>query len=71
MKLFTKHSLFFRGYIEAVREIEEQLQDVKDEVVFDDIVVACGRYCPASLFLNFNSYTLLIEEVAFRIYFQL
>ncbi|XP_022885388.1 putative D-cysteine desulfhydrase 1, mitochondrial isoform X2 [Olea europaea var. sylvestris] len=36
------NSLGTWGYIEAVREIEEQLQDVKDEVVFDDIVVACG-----------------------------
>ncbi|CAI9754054.1 unnamed protein product [Fraxinus pennsylvanica] len=36
------NSLGTWGYIEAIREIEEQLQDAKDGVVFDDIVVACG-----------------------------
>jgi 1-aminocyclopropane-1-carboxylate deaminase/D-cysteine desulfhydrase-like pyridoxal-dependent ACC family enzyme len=33
----------YRGYIEAVREIEQQIQ-LSDDVHFDDIVVACGRY---------------------------
>ncbi|RVW14246.1 hypothetical protein CK203_096948 [Vitis vinifera] len=32
-----------RGYIEAIREIEQQLPTGTDEVGFDDIVVACGR----------------------------
>ena len=32
----------FRGYIEATREIEEQLNG---KIKFDDIVVACGRFC--------------------------
>ncbi|XP_034672561.1 bifunctional D-cysteine desulfhydrase/1-aminocyclopropane-1-carboxylate deaminase, mitochondrial-like [Vitis riparia] len=31
-----------RGYIEAIREIEQQLPTGTDEVGFDDIVVACG-----------------------------
>lgn len=31
------------GYIEAVREIEQQIQ-LSGDVQFDDIVVACGRY---------------------------
>ena len=35
----------FRGYIEAVREIEQQLDTVNDKIKFDDIVVACGRFC--------------------------
>ena len=33
----------YRGYIEAVREIEQQIQ-LSGDVQFDDIVVACGRY---------------------------
>ncbi|GMI64672.1 1-AMINOCYCLOPROPANE-1-CARBOXYLIC ACID DEAMINASE 1 [Hibiscus trionum] len=32
----------FRGYIETMREIEEQLQIRSNGVKFDDIVVACG-----------------------------
>lgn len=35
----------FRGYIEAIREIELQTQASHDKFQFDDIVVACGRYC--------------------------
>lgn len=38
-----KKKIIFRGYIEAIREIEEQLQSGTDKVKFDDIVVACGR----------------------------
>jgi D-cysteine desulfhydrase len=30
-----------RGYIEAIREIEHQIQ-ISGDVQFDDIVVACG-----------------------------
>lgn len=36
------NSLGTWGYIEAIREIEEQLQSGTDKVKFDDIVVACG-----------------------------
>uniref|UniRef100_A0A453PNY8 Uncharacterized protein n=1 Tax=Aegilops tauschii subsp. strangulata TaxID=200361 RepID=A0A453PNY8_AEGTS len=36
-------SSFYRGYIEAVRELEQQIQ-LSGDVQFDDIVVACGRY---------------------------
>ncbi|CAL9031776.1 unnamed protein product [Prunus brigantina] len=36
------NSLGTWGYIEAIREIEEQLQSETDKVKFDDIVVACG-----------------------------
>lgn len=36
---------FFRGYIEAIQELEQQLQNSKSESQFDDIVVACGRFC--------------------------
>jgi 1-aminocyclopropane-1-carboxylate deaminase/D-cysteine desulfhydrase-like pyridoxal-dependent ACC family enzyme len=36
-------SCYYRGYIEAVREIEQQIQ-LSGDVQFDDIVVACGRY---------------------------
>jgi len=36
-------SCCYRGYIEAVREIEQQIQ-LSGDVQFDDIVVACGRY---------------------------
>jgi hypothetical protein len=35
--------LLCRGYVEAVREIEQQIQ-LSGDVQFDDIVVACGRY---------------------------
>lgn len=42
--------IIFRGYIEAIREIEEQLQSGIDKVKFDDIVVACGRFAMPSLF---------------------
>ncbi|KAI5673967.1 hypothetical protein M9H77_14331 [Catharanthus roseus] len=31
-----------KGYIEAIREVEQQLQNSKVESGFDDIVVACG-----------------------------
>lgn len=34
---------FSRGYIEAIREIELQVQGGFGESRFDDIVVACGR----------------------------
>ncbi|KAB2026946.1 hypothetical protein ES319_D06G255700v1 [Gossypium barbadense] len=37
------NSLGTWGYIEAMREIEEQLQIRSNRVKFDDIVVACGR----------------------------
>lgn len=33
----------FRGYIEAIRELEQQLQTGAGKLKFDDIVVACGR----------------------------
>lgn len=36
------NSLGTWGYIEAVREIEQQIQRGTDNVKFDDIVVACG-----------------------------
>ena len=35
--------LLCRGYVEAVREIEQQIQ-ISGDVQFDDIVVSCGRY---------------------------
>jgi hypothetical protein len=44
--------LLCRGYVEAVREIEQQIQ-LSGDVQFDDIVVACGRY-----FIN-TQYSLL------------
>lgn len=47
--------VMFRGYIEAVREIEQQLQTGNDEIKFDDIVVACGRFCVASIFGSKNT----------------
>lgn len=37
--------IVLRGYIEAIREIEQQLQSETGTVKFDDIVVACGRFC--------------------------
>ncbi|KAG2411200.1 putative D-cysteine desulfhydrase [Vigna angularis] len=37
------NSLGTWGYIEAVREIEQQIQRGADNTKFDDIVVACGR----------------------------
>jgi hypothetical protein len=36
--------ILFRGYIEAIREIEQQLQTGTGKIKFDDIVVACGRF---------------------------
>uniref|UniRef100_A0A803N899 D-cysteine desulfhydrase n=1 Tax=Chenopodium quinoa TaxID=63459 RepID=A0A803N899_CHEQI len=36
------NSLGTWGYIEAIREIEQQLQNVAESRSFDDIVVACG-----------------------------
>jgi hypothetical protein len=36
--------ILFRGYIEAIREIELQIQSGASNVKFDDIVVACGRF---------------------------
>ncbi|KAG9139902.1 hypothetical protein Leryth_015265, partial [Lithospermum erythrorhizon] len=38
------NSLGTWGYIEAIREIEQQVQIRKGETEFDDIVVACGRF---------------------------
>lgn len=46
--MYHEHShifLLFRGYIEAVQELEQQLQNSKSESGFDDIIVACGRFC--------------------------
>ena len=34
----------FRGYIEAIRELEQQLDSGNGKIKFDDIVVACGRF---------------------------
>jgi hypothetical protein len=34
----------FRGYIEAIWEIEQQLQTGTGQRKFDDVVVACGRF---------------------------
>jgi 1-aminocyclopropane-1-carboxylate deaminase/D-cysteine desulfhydrase-like pyridoxal-dependent ACC family enzyme len=45
--------LLCRGYVEAVREIEQQIQ-LSGDVQFDDIVVACGRY-----FIN-TQYSLVV-----------
>ncbi|KAL5995444.1 hypothetical protein ACLOJK_025506 [Asimina triloba] len=44
LQLFHAHFMliFPRGYIEAVREIEQQLETGTSESQFDDIVVACG-----------------------------
>jgi hypothetical protein len=41
---FTCDIILSRGYIEAIREIEQQLQTGTGEIKFDDIVVACGRF---------------------------
>jgi 1-aminocyclopropane-1-carboxylate deaminase/D-cysteine desulfhydrase-like pyridoxal-dependent ACC family enzyme len=49
--------LLCRGYVEAVREIEQQIQS-SDDVQFDDIVVACGRY-----FID-THYSLLLPAAA-------
>ncbi|XVF50376.1 hypothetical protein PTKIN_Ptkin04bG0094500 [Pterospermum kingtungense] len=38
------NSLGTWGYIEAIREIEQQLQIRSSGIKFDDIVVACGRF---------------------------
>uniref|UniRef100_A0A803N0U1 D-cysteine desulfhydrase n=1 Tax=Chenopodium quinoa TaxID=63459 RepID=A0A803N0U1_CHEQI len=35
-------AIFVLGYIEAIREIEQQLHNVAESRSFDDIVVACG-----------------------------
>lgn len=47
-----------RGYIEAIREIQQQLQKGNDWAALDDIVVACGRSNPSStiLYLFFNDF---------------
>lgn len=43
---FCQVYYFLRGYIEAIRELEQQLQHLSIEQKFDDIVVACGRFAP-------------------------
>lgn len=45
---FHERILMFRGYIEAIREIEQQVHNAAGRVKFDDIVVACGRFCSIS-----------------------
>lgn len=42
LSFFSCDFILSRGYIEAIREIEQQLQTAKER--FDDIVVACGRF---------------------------
>ncbi|KAL0341661.1 UNVERIFIED_CONTAM: putative D-cysteine desulfhydrase 1, mitochondrial [Sesamum calycinum] len=42
------NSLGTWGYIEAIREIKEQLKKGNGELAFDDIVSACGRFDPSS-----------------------
>ncbi|XP_070053444.1 D-cysteine desulfhydrase 1, mitochondrial-like [Nicotiana tomentosiformis] len=42
------NSLGTWGYIEAIREVEQQLQHSSSEWKFDDIVVSCGRFCTSS-----------------------
>lgn len=51
---FISVLILFRGYIEAVREIEQQLQTGDGKAEFDDIVVACGRFCSTPC-INFYS----------------
>ncbi|KAL7187725.1 hypothetical protein ACSBR1_037731 [Camellia fascicularis] len=41
-----------RGYIEAIKEIEQQLQSGNSEAGFDDIVVECGRWVSLNLCLK-------------------
>ena len=43
--------VILRGYIEAIREIERQLDTGIDKIKFDDIVVACGRFSIAAFSL--------------------
>ncbi|KAK4351159.1 hypothetical protein RND71_030472 [Anisodus tanguticus] len=41
-KLVARLECMQRGYIEAIREVEQQLQHSSSEWKFDDIIVACG-----------------------------
>ncbi|GAB2250011.1 hypothetical protein Droror1_Dr00013370 [Drosera rotundifolia] len=46
------NSLGTWGYVEAIREIEKQLQDLPQLGRVDDIVVACGRFGGLSCFVS-------------------
>uniref|UniRef100_A0A7N2MQR5 Tryptophan synthase beta chain-like PALP domain-containing protein n=1 Tax=Quercus lobata TaxID=97700 RepID=A0A7N2MQR5_QUELO len=46
------NSLGTWGYIEAIQEIEQQLQIGTSQIKFDDIVVACGRVMDSASFVR-------------------
>ncbi|KAM0926177.1 hypothetical protein ACQ4PT_003746 [Festuca glaucescens] len=50
------------GYIEAVREIEQQIQ-LSGDVQFDDIVVACGRSMDSQFAMALNTSTTMFKFI--------
>ncbi|KAK5782524.1 hypothetical protein PVK06_037028 [Gossypium arboreum] len=55
------NSLGTWGYIEAMREIEEQLQIRSNRIKFDDIVVACGRFYSTQIFSLQSGNAFIVE----------
>lgn len=53
-ELITYSWQIIRGYIEAISEIEQQIQSNCGVPQFDDIVVACGR-CVSHLVTDYNA----------------
>lgn len=51
ISVLDERILTFRGYIEAMREIEQQVHNAGGRIKFDDVVVACGRFCSISSIL--------------------
>lgn len=63
---FAYDIVLFRGYIEAIREIEQQLQIGTSQIKFDDIVVACGRFHSIpSVFNSLNMFCCHIMSLEF------
>ncbi|KAE8125916.1 hypothetical protein FH972_020677 [Carpinus fangiana] len=58
------NSLGTWGYIEAIREIEHQLQTGTSKIKFDDIVVACGRFhsTPSVSFCSYHNEILIFLQ---------
>lgn len=47
---YIRHFTVYRGYIEAIREIEHQTHQGTIKTSFDDIISACGRFYSSTLF---------------------
>ena len=59
-----------RGYLEATKEIEQQVQASNDKFKFDDIVATCG-WCFSTLPIEFSPKYFLFFPTSFVLVFDM